>query len=112
MIGAMFRRLIDYALKFPGERRPEIRVSAKWNQTEWVISIEDNGAGFEPKYANALFQLFGDLKRDIQGRGLGAGLAICPLIAAAHRGSICAESEPGKGSRVIIRLPQNQRERP
>ncbi len=66
------------------------------------ISVTDNGNGFDPVYyEDHLFKPFSSTKKN----GLGIGLVLCKSLVEAHGGAIMVESEPGKGSRVSIRIP-------
>lgn len=102
----LFQNLIGNALKYRSEESPRIRVSAKQDeQGSCEICVEDNGIGFEQQYAERIFKPFQRLHSRTEYEGTGMGLAICRKIAERHGGSIRAESEPGKGSTFIIRLP-------
>ena len=70
------------------------------------ICLEDNGIGFEGKYADRIFRPFQQLhgKSDYEGSGLG--LSISKKIAQQHNGTLTAMSQPGKGSMFILTLPE------
>jgi K+-sensing histidine kinase KdpD len=63
----------------------------------WVISVRDNGIGFEQGYAEQIFGLFNRLNRR-GSEGTGLDLAICKRIIEANGGRIWAQSEIGVGS--------------
>jgi light-regulated signal transduction histidine kinase (bacteriophytochrome) len=94
----VFQNLLSNALKYrQAEVRPEIRVSAKQDGENWIISVRDNGIGFDPKYAERIFGLFKRLhKEDYPGTGLG--LAICKRIVERYGGRIWAEGRSGAGA--------------
>jgi putative PEP-CTERM system histidine kinase len=71
------------------------------------LIVEDNGCGMDRMTAAGLFRPF----RTTKGRGLGIGLYQCKKIIAAHQGELEVDSEMGKGSRFIVRLPATQVER-
>jgi len=73
-----------------------------------VFEAEDNGIGFDQQFAELIFKPFQRLNCRSEYEGTGMGLAICKKIVERHGGSIRAESEPGKGSKFIIRLPVKQ----
>jgi PAS domain S-box-containing protein len=104
----LFQNLIGNAVKYrkPGEP-PVVHVSAEQKGTEWAISIRDNGIGFDPKYASAIFEPFKRLHTAEEYPGTGVGLAICRRIVQAQRGRIWAESMPGEGTTICFTLPQN-----
>ncbi|MEO8087025.1 MAG: CHASE3 domain-containing protein [Bacteroidota bacterium] len=69
------------------------------------ISVEDNGIGFEQKYANKIFELFQRLHGKTEYTGTGIGLAICKKIVQNHGGIMTATGKPGEGARFDIYLP-------
>lgn len=69
------------------------------------ITISDNGIGFEPRYAEQIFELFQRLHAKHEYSGTGIGLAICKKIILNHHGLIKATGTPGEGSTFTIYLP-------
>ncbi len=105
----LFQNLIGNALKFRGAGTPRIEVYGKlYRQGICEIFVKDNGIGFDPQFAELIFKPFQRLHGRGEYDGTGMGLAICRKIVERHGGSIRAESEPGKGSTFIIRLPAKQ----
>ncbi|MFZ0927671.1 MAG: PAS domain S-box protein [Syntrophobacteraceae bacterium] len=105
----LFQNLIGNALKFRGAGTPRIKVYGKSHrQGICEIFVKDNGIGFDPRFAELIFKPFQRLHGRSEYDGTGMGLAICRKIVERHGGSIRAESEPGKGSTFIIRLPAKQ----
>ncbi len=72
------------------------------------IVVEDNGIGFEPRYADRIFEPFERLHGRAAYPGTGMGLAICRRIVERHGGLIRAEGFPDEGSRFTVLLPLNQ----
>lgn len=77
-------------------------------QDFFVISVADNGIGFEQQYAERIFQLFQRLEGKSEYPGTGIGLSICRKIVQNHKGLIFAESEPGIGTTFSVILPKEQ----
>ena len=102
----LFQNLIGNAVKYrkPGQA-PEVHISAEQKQTEWVISIRDNGIGFDPKYAKTIFEPFKRLHTAENYAGTGVGLTICRRIVQAQGGRIWAESQPDQGTTISFTLP-------
>jgi len=102
----LFQNLLGNALKYrqPGVP-PRIHVSAQQQDSVWVIVVEDNGIGFEQKYAREIFAPFKRLHAKDQYEGTGVGLAICRRIVETHQGRIWAESILGQGSKFFFTLP-------
>jgi two-component system, LuxR family, sensor kinase FixL len=70
-----------------------------------AIVVEDNGVGFEQKYADRIFRVFERLHSRSEYDGTGIGLAICRKIVDRHGGSIAATSNPGDGAKFTVTLP-------
>jgi len=102
----VFQNLLSNALKYrKREETPRIHITAERRDGEWVVSVRDNGIGFEPEQAERIFGLFKRLHRDEEYPGTGLGLAICKHIVERYRGRIWAESQPGAGSTFFVSLP-------
>ncbi len=74
------------------------------------ITFEDNGIGFDQKYADKIFILFQRLHENTQYSGTGIGLSICKKIMENHHGYISAVGIPGKGSKFTLIFPKSQKE--
>ncbi len=100
--------LIGNAIKFTGPKEhPEIEISCKQSEHEHIISICDNGVGFDMKYADKLFGIFQRLHGDKEFAGTGIGLASVKQIISLHGGRVWAESKVGEGTCFYVALPQN-----
>jgi len=79
-----------------------LTVAAKEAEGKWIqIVIADTGTGIATADLERIFDPYFTTKP----AGTGLGLAIVQKIVTAHRGEIKLESEPGKGTQAIIRLP-------
>jgi PAS domain S-box-containing protein len=103
----LFQNLLANALKFnQPEIAPVIKISSRpISATQFTISIEDNGVGFDEQQADDLFKPFHRLHPKARFEGNGMGLAICRKIVERHNGSISARSRPGQGSTFVVTLP-------
>jgi light-regulated signal transduction histidine kinase (bacteriophytochrome) len=101
----VFQNLLSNSLKYRHpDRPPEIRISAMNDCERAVISVRDNGIGFDQKHATRIFGLFKRLHRD-EYPGTGLGLAICQRIVERYGGRIWAEGTPGEGATFYLSLP-------
>ena len=69
--------------------------------------MQDNGIGFDEKYAEKIFAVFQRLHGRNEYEGTGVGLAVCRRITDRHHGTIIAKSKPGAG-RDLHRHPARQ----
>jgi signal transduction histidine kinase len=87
----------------------KITVRAEAQGPDVLISVADTGVGIAKEDLPRLFQDFVRGQAQPEGAaGCGLGLAISRRIVEVHGGSITVESEPGKGSAFMIRLPVTQ----
>ena len=100
----VFRALIDNACKYRGDAAPRIHIGVNRSNSEWIFSVRDNGRGFDPAYADLIFEPFERLGGKGE-RGSGLGLAQSRKIVQWHGGRIGAESKPGEGSTFWFTLP-------
>ncbi len=103
LIVELFSQLLDNAVKFRSAAPLSVHVSAKQDQLHWSISVQDNGVGFEPEYAERILRIFQRLSRHTAG--VGIGLSVCKLIMERHEGRIRVTSEPGIGTTVYLDFP-------
>ena len=100
----VLQNLIGNALNYGDKPITRITVSCKTEELHHVISVEDNGAGIDPRHTHQLFQPFKRLNPGLT-RGSGLGLALCRKIIEAHQGRIWVESRLGQGTKVSFSLP-------
>ncbi|MDO8962923.1 MAG: PAS domain S-box protein [Coriobacteriia bacterium] len=104
-IERVLQNLVGNALKFRGDRSPEVVVSAERGDGEWLLSVVDNGIGIEAQYQERVFVIFQRLHARSEYEGTGMGLAICKRIIERHGGRLWVESEPGQGSTFHFTIP-------
>lgn len=97
--------LLDNALKY-SKANPTIQIDLKETEADVEMSITDNGIGIAPEFRRKIFDKFfrvptGDT-HNVKGYGLG--LSYVAYVIQRHRGTIDMESQPGIGSRFIIKL--------
>ncbi|GAB1386105.1 hypothetical protein MASR1M59_12530 [Melaminivora sp.] len=111
---SLLEQLLDNALKFTRDQ-PDTRISVSARLIEPAqpsgagarvrLCLQDNGAGFDPERAPALFGLFERLHSESQFPGLGCGLALCRVLAERHGAHIRASARPGQGCLVELDWP-------
>ncbi len=115
----LFQNLINNAIKY---RRKDvntvIKISAEPydtsdgnpNSRNCIILVEDNGIGFEQKYAEDIFVMLKQLHGRSEYQGTGIGLTLCRKIVELHNGTINARSKENEGATFIVSLPLYIRE--
>ncbi len=103
----VFINLIDNAIKYT--EKGEIRISINQENKRVKIEISDTGIGIPKEHLSRIFERFYvvDKSRSRRLGGTGLGLSIVKHIILLHNGKIDINSEPGKGTTVIILLPTN-----
>lgn len=105
-ITSVLFNLLDNALKYSKEN-PSIHIELKEENERILLRVTDNGIGIPAEYHKKIFEKFfrvpaGDT-HNVKGYGLG--LSYVAYVIQRHYGSIDVESQPGIGSRFIIKLP-------
>ncbi len=100
------RNLVDNAVKFTRDNEnPEIWIRASKLDDHCLISVEDNGIGFDMKYYDKIFEIFQRLHLNEEYPGTGVGLAVVRKAVERLGGKIWAVSSPGEGSTFFMELP-------
>jgi hypothetical protein len=121
LIKPLFQNLIGNALKYCKKNtEPVVRITSEQGSTlngkgrdninYCKILIQDNGIGFDQKYAEEIFGMFKRLHHNTEFQGTGIGLALCKKIVEQHKGYISARSKLNEGSTFIISLPTQLKE--
>lgn len=102
----LFQNLVSNAVKFRNkEAQPVVKIYAEPVKGFHRIVVQDNGIGFDSKYADEIFMVFKRLHSYQEFEGSGVGLSICKKIMDKHNGFIKTESSLGKGSKFIVDFP-------
>jgi signal transduction histidine kinase len=106
LLRQVWTNLISNAVKYSAKSStPEVLIRAATEGRQVRYEIQDNGVGFDMKYADKLFGVFQRLHSMDEFPGTGVGLAIVQRIIARHKGAVTATGERGKGATFGFTLP-------
>jgi signal transduction histidine kinase len=98
--------LLSNAIKFSrNQSKAVIEIGSLEEKGETILFVRDNGAGFDPRYADKLFGVFQRLHRQDEFEGTGIGLATIHRILKKHGCRVWAESQPGQGATFYFTVP-------
>ncbi len=107
LIRQVWTNLLANAVKFSARReRTIIEIDSSASGEDVIYSVRDNGAGFDMRHAQKLFEVFQRLHSQRDFEGFGIGLAIVQRIVNRHGGRVWAESAPDKGASFFFALPK------
>lgn len=109
----LLENLLGNAYKFSSKKNPALIEFGKTNTLHDGINVsayfvKDNGAGFEMRHANKLYQPFVRLCDKEEFEGTGVGLATVQRIVRRHGGQIWATAKPNEGATFFFTLPGGQ----
>jgi PAS domain S-box-containing protein len=105
-LGIVLRNLIDNAIKFSQHASDQtIEIAADVDGRHCLISVRDNGIGFDMRFSDKIFEIFQRLNRVEDYPGTGIGLAMAHKAMERMGGRVWAESSPGNGAVFYLRLP-------
>lgn len=102
-INQVFLNILDNAI-FAIEKEGDIFIRTKTDDKYVVIEIEDTGKGMSQENVKKIFEPFYTTKS--VGEGTGLGMSISYKVIQNHNGIIEVESEVGKGTKFIVKLPK------
>jgi len=106
MIAQVFANLFENSRKYARPDVPQnVRVHAVMDDGGVVITVTDNGIGFDQKHAEDIFKPFIRLHGKSETSGTGIGLSIVKRVIERHGGTVEAQGEPEAGAVFTLRLP-------
>lgn len=110
-LNLVFQNLISNAIKFQPKdpsHTPKIEIIQTRDDSNNIITIKDNGIGFDYHKAEEIFIPFKRFHASSDYEGTGLGMSIVNKVIEKHQGTIEVHSELGKGSTFTISLPANK----
>jgi light-regulated signal transduction histidine kinase (bacteriophytochrome) len=106
LLKQVWANLLSNAIKYTRHRATaEIRIGAVARNNETEFFVQDNGAGFDMKFADKLFGVFQRLHAADEFEGTGIGLANVRRVIDRHGGRTWATAEPDRGATFYFTLP-------
>jgi len=113
LIQRVFANLLSNAVKYSPEGT-QVRCSIVREDGAWAVTVADQGQGIAPELLPRLFGRYERLGADQRRRGpagAGLGLAFVKSTVERHGGTIDVQSEPGLGTRFVLRFPVHAADR-
>ncbi|MCG2721472.1 MAG: response regulator [Thermodesulfovibrionales bacterium] len=108
MLRLVMINLIANALKFTRKKKQGIiEINAAAKKKEVVLTVKDNGVGFDMKYGDKLFSIFQRLHREEDFEGTGIGLAHVKRLVHRHGGRVWADGKVNEGASFSFSLPKS-----
>ncbi len=106
-INLVIRNLITNAIKFTNDGG-EVLITGQEKESEWMISVKDNGIGMKPEVLQILFDKTAPYttRGTANEKGTGLGLILCKEFIEKNGGRIWVESSEGNGSVFYFTLPK------
>ena len=105
MISTVIRNLVSNAIKYT-YHEGKVSIHSKSINDHEEITISDTGTGIPPEKLETIFQIKETSIPGTDGeKGTGLGLVICKEFMNKNNGTICVESEVGKGTHFIVTIP-------
>ncbi len=107
LLSLILDNLVHNAIKFTDEEG-HVTVSCRRLPSAVALTVEDDGCGIPPEEHDRVFERFYQVERARSGptRGTGLGLAIVRHAVNVMNGQVTLESEPGRGTRITVTVPQ------
>ena len=107
-VRTVIRNVLENALKYSSNQKKPVEMSLEEGTAQVLLSVKDFGVGISAADQEKIFEPFYrvDPSRTKDTGGYGLGLSLCREIMRAHCGEILLESEPGQGTRMILRFPK------
>jgi len=107
-LSVILRNFIENAIKFTRNKpAPKIQIVLADNEDSWIISVKDNGIGFDMKYHGRIFEIFQRLHRAEDFPGTGIGLALVSKAIGRMGGKTWANSAPNEGATFFVEIPKS-----
>lgn len=105
----LMQNLIGNAIKYrKPDMTPNVIISAKEQENDWLFSVQDNGIGMKEEYLEQIFIIFKRLHNKQDYKGTGIGLSVCRRIVENFGGKIWAVSKPEQGSTFYFTIPKRE----
>lgn len=105
LIRQVFTNLLSNAVKFTRDQKlPVVKIAHQTTEIEFIISVHDNGVGFDPRLMDKLFKPFTRLPSARGYEGNGVGLATAQRIVLKHGGRIWADAQLNQGATFYFAL--------
>jgi PAS domain S-box-containing protein len=107
MLRQVWVNLLSNAIKYTSTREvAQIRIGSRTEHGEITYVVQDNGVGFDMKYAGKLFGVFQRLHSEAEFSGTGVGLALVRRILLRHDGRVWADARLDAGATFFFTLPR------
>lgn len=98
--------ILSNSFKYSSKKEKTIiTISCEKSNDTYIFSFQDNGDGFDMKYADHLFEMFCRMHTDSEFEGTGIGLALAKNVIHRHGGEIWAQAYPHEGCTIFFSLP-------